>query len=184
MSVANIRVTITDSTLRAHLASMLFDPDHTKLTMGTNVVTMFDKGYKPPAWQTDLEFAYVVWLTNHDETKIKTRVGVLAAQQWICFYLGWEMLRKMQSSSDSVSQVVGMERVSVNTASGKKIATAGEASTYMKAVDIKNLEVSNASLGVLRYPSQQVFDEVLEKIAFRGYMSPRESHVPFEAVPN
>jgi len=183
MSVANIRVTITNSTLKAHLVSMMFNPDHTNLTMGTNVVTMFDDDYKPPAWQTDLEFAYLVWLTKHDDTKIKTRVGILAAQQWICFYLGWEMLKKVQSSQECVSQVIGMERVHLNTASGKKIATSEQANTYMKAVTLKNLEVNNPDLGVLRYPSEEVFDEVLEKIAFRGYMSSRESHVPFEAVP-
>jgi hypothetical protein len=184
MSVANIRVTITDSTLRSHLSSIMFDPHHTKLTMGTNVAVLFDETYKPPAWQTDLEFAYLVWLSAHDDTRIKTRVGILAAQQYICFYLGWEMLNKIQQSPEYSSQLAGMERISLNTSGGKKAASSEEAKNYMNAVGVKNLEVANPSLGNIRYPSSDVFQEVLEKIVFRGYMSPVSSWVPFEAVPN
>lgn len=184
MSVANIRVTITDSTLRSHLSSIMFNPDHTKLTMGTNTALLFDETYKPPAWQTDLEFAYLVWLTEHDDTKIKTRVGILAAQQYICFYLGWEMLSKIQRSSEYASQLAGMDRISLNTSGGKKAASSEEAKNYMNAVSVKNLEVANPSLGSIRYPSMETFEEVLEKIVFRGYMSPLASWVPFEAVPN
>jgi hypothetical protein len=183
MSVANIRVTITDSTLRAHLASMMFDPKHTKISMGTNVARCFDESYKPPAWQTDLEFAYLIWLTEHDDTKIHTRVGILAAQQYICFYLGWEMLNKIQTSSDHASKVVGMERIAINSKTTKKIATREEAGQYINNITMKNIEVCNESIGVMRYPSQEMFDTVLEKIVFRGYISRIENQIPFEAVP-
>ncbi len=167
MSVAKIKITITDETMAAHLKGMAFHPQHTKITMGENSARIRDKHYSPCQRRCELEFANLIWLTEHDDVGVETVVSIKAAQMYICFYLGLEVAEKFKVNKRNAEQLVAMNKVSIK---GSATTNADDAVKFFDQLSLRNLEVHNPMLGTLRYPSQADFDEFLENVAAVGVL--------------